>query len=56
MTQADTDKLVDELIYVKERYADVAAALGFDDVSDPGDYHFEIVARAKELAAFARVA
>jgi len=50
MTQADTDKLVDELIDAKDRYAELASALGFG-WANPDDYHFGIVARAKELAA-----
>lgn len=87
MTQADTDKLVDELIdanaqleqlqtmydslrddeaaseiawmQLKDDYSEIARALGFDGDSfwgDPLVSHADIVARAKELAAFARVA
>lgn len=56
MTQAEIDKLTDELIDANERYGAVAVALGFDDVSDPRDYHFDVLQRAKELARFARVA
>lgn len=56
MTQAESDKIIDALIDAKDRYAELASALGFGDVSDPAEHHFDIVARAKELAAFARVA
>lgn len=47
--------MIDDMIDVEDRYAELAIALGFDDVSNPFDYHFDIVARAKELASFVRV-
>lgn len=77
MTQADTDKLVDELIDAKsdlavlqgrydslrddfdtgeEAYRELARDLGFNAHGPLVSFHFDIVSRAKELAAFARVA
>lgn len=67
--QTEIDTLVDELIAAKadrdhyqdrsimhlRRYYEVASALGFDPVGDAPS-HADIVARAKELAMFARVA
>lgn len=54
MTQADIDKLVDELIDAEDRYEEIVTALGlqmFDVDGAPLVSHAEVVARAKELAA-----
>lgn len=55
----DFDKLVDELIDVRDHYADVAHILGVSvPIVDgvPVVDHERVIARAKELASFARAA
>lgn len=73
MTQAEIDKLTDELIDTREELTGLRAqyedllqksfvlALDYNDVADAlglgyGRSHHDILARAKELASFARVA
>lgn len=59
MTQIDVDKLIDDLIDAKDRYAELAAALGYRICAVDGvpiAEHEQVLGRARELASFARVA